>query len=36
MGEASYQESDQEKNVDYRIAGFVLEERFRRGNVAAP
>ena len=36
MGEASYQESDREKNIDYRVAGFVLEERFRRGNVAAP
>jgi hypothetical protein len=36
MGEVSYQESDQEKSLDYRIAGFVLEERFRRGNVAAP
>jgi hypothetical protein len=33
MGAPSYEESDRERNLDYRIATLVLEDRFRRPNV---
>jgi hypothetical protein len=33
MGAPSCEESDRERNLDYRITALVLEDRFRPGNV---